>query len=130
MNLILEKHFPEAKFSLYFMAHNVEENYPDPKNQEASFERMSSRFDPILELTHNHGTEIQEGKVYHDGNSEPRGFGHIAFLVDDVYKVCEEFKNLGVSFQKEPDQGKMKGIAFVKDPDDYWVEIIKRGALL
>ena len=34
-----------------------------------------------LELTHNHGTEAQEGFKYHDGQSEPRGFVHMGFSV-------------------------------------------------
>ena len=28
----------------------------------------------------NYGTEKQEGDVYHNGNSEPKGFGKLSFL--------------------------------------------------
>ncbi|CAM8958354.1 unnamed protein product [Rhodiola kirilowii] len=77
-----------------------------------------------IELTHNWGTESDpEFKGYHNGNTEPRGFGHFGITVDDTFKACERFKSLGVEFVKTPDSGKMKGIAFIKDPDGYWIEI-------
>lgn len=78
----------------------------------------------ILELTHNWGTENDSNFTYHDGNQEPRGFGHIAFKVPDVAKACERFEQLGVIFQKKPSDGSMKSIAFIKDPDGYWIEIL------
>ena len=31
----------------------------------------------VLELTHNHGTELVEGPAYHSGNADDMGFGHI-----------------------------------------------------
>eukprot|EP00008_Paramoeba_atlantica_P011318 CAMPEP_0201491690 /NCGR_PEP_ID=MMETSP0151_2-20130828/30817_1 /ASSEMBLY_ACC=CAM_ASM_000257 /TAXON_ID=200890 /ORGANISM="Paramoeba atlantica, Strain 621/1 / CCAP 1560/9" /LENGTH=288 /DNA_ID=CAMNT_0047878165 /DNA_START=150 /DNA_END=1016 /DNA_ORIENTATION=+ len=127
MTVVCEKHFPQWKFSLYFLSSLAEGvKAPDPKSEEGG-EFLKNSFNPVLELTHNHGTEDDETFSYHNGNTEPKGFGHIGFLVDDVYKACEDYEQAGVSFVKKPDGGKMKGLAFVKDPDGYWVEIIQRG---
>lgn len=71
----------------------------------------------------NWGTESDPDQKYHDGNSDPRGFGHIGIMVPDVYAACERFTELGVSFVKRPNEGRMKGLAFIKDPDGYWIEI-------
>lgn len=32
--------------------------------------------------------------------------GHIGITVDDTYKACERFEQLGVEFVKKPDDGK------------------------
>ena len=37
--------------------------------------------------------------------------------VPSVYDACDRFKDLGVTFQKSPNSGGMKGLAFIKDPD-------------
>ena len=126
-----EKHFPEAKFSLYFLASNVpDEDVPsDPTSADAA-EKVSTLFQPVLELTHNHGTENDPDFKHYNGNEEGRqGFGHIGFLVDDVYKACDDIREMGYGFKKEPDGGNMKGLAFAWDPDGYSVEIIKRGGM-
>ena len=91
---------------------------------------LSMMFGPILELTHNHGTEKQEDFKHFNGNEEGRqGFGHIAFVVDDVYAACDNIRDMGYGFRKEVDGGNMKGLAFAFDPDGYSIEIIKRGGM-
>ncbi len=124
MTLIQQFDFPEMAFSLYFMG------YPGPDMPEDPAQRAKWLFEQpaLLELTHNHGTE-QEDMTYHNGNEEPRGFGHIGISVPDVYAACERFESMGVKFIKRPDDGQMKGLAFVQDPDGYWVEILSSSGL-
>ena len=118
MKRLAERHFDD--FSLYFLGStNADENI-SYKNQ----------FQPVLELTHNHGTEDDESFRHYNGNEDGRqGFGHIGFLVDDVYKACDAIREEGYGFRKEPDGGSMKCLAFAYDPDGYSVEIIKRGGI-
>jgi len=132
MSLVAEKHFPQWKFSLYFLTSLVEGGEGGPKEgvsleSDEAFEALKGRYGPVLELTHNHGTEDDESFSYHDGNTNPKGFGHIGFLVDDIYQTCDILEAEGVPSIKKPDAGKIKGIAFVKDPNGYWVELIPRG---
>ncbi|KAM2507519.1 hypothetical protein ACFX1W_029826 [Malus domestica] len=104
MSLLKRLDFPEMKFSLYFLG------YEDPASAPTnSVDRTVWTFGrkATIELTHNWGTESDsEFKGYHNGNSEPRGFGHIGITVDDTYKACERFESLGVEFVKKPDDGK------------------------
>ncbi|PQM26323.1 lactoylglutathione lyase [Sphingopyxis lindanitolerans] len=122
MTLLQKLDFEEMQFSLYFLAYLDEgEVLPlDPA------ERARFIFDreTTLELTHNWGTEKEETSPYHNGNSDPRGFGHIGISVPDVEAACDRFEKLGAAFVKRPDDGKMKGIAFIADPDGYWIEIL------
>merc|ERR1712050_66841 len=91
--------------------------------------KLSKRmWQPVLELTHNHGTEKDEAFEVHTGNSPPaQGFGHIGFLVDDIVACCKEMEEAGVSFFKRPQDGNMHRIAFALDPSGYRVEIVQRG---
>ncbi|WP_430388430.1 lactoylglutathione lyase [Dyella sp. 20L07] len=84
----------------------------------------------VLELTHNHGTEHDAAFQYHNGNAEPRGFGHLCVSVPDVQRACERFETLGVPFQKRLTDGRMKHIAFIRDPDGYWIEILQPAAFI
>lgn len=121
--LVRKMDVPEAKFTNYFLV--LTDDPAAIPEGDAERKVWLARQRGVLELTHNHGTERQDGPVYHDGNSEPRGFGHICVSVPDVVAACERFERLGVPFQKRLTDGRMREIAFIKDPDGYWVEIIQ-----
>ncbi|MFB6348880.1 lactoylglutathione lyase [Moraxella marmotae] len=124
MTLLKHRSFPEAQFDLYFLARlSEEERQQLPAGDE--LKDFVSRQRSILELTHNYGTENDADFCYHDGNSEPRGFGHICFSVPDLAAAVAWFDQNGVTFKKRPEDGTMKDIAFIKDPDGYWIEIIE-----
>lgn len=129
MKVMSSKKFSD--FSLYFLASGCDSDIDyDSLPVEEKSRMVGTRFQPVLELTHNHGTEADEDFKHFNGNEEGRqGFGHIGFLVDDVYKACEDIRTLGYGFKKEPDGGSMKGLAFAFDPDGYPVEIVKRGGI-
>jgi lactoylglutathione lyase len=89
MKLLYDLHFDD--FSLYFLGSSVVPDGASPKDM----------FQPVLELTHNHGTENDDAFKYFNGNEDERkGFGHIGFLVDDVYKACDEIAKMGYGFKK------------------------------
>lgn len=120
MTLLTRLDFPEMKFTLYFMGYESPTEVPEDSKERAKWALSRPG---TIELTHNWGTENDIEQQYHNGNSDPRGFGHIGVAVPDVYAACERFESLGVEFVKKPDGGKMKGLAFIKDPDGYWIEI-------
>ena len=125
MTLIDRFDFPEMAFSIYFLGYSVGEIPSDPKvRAKWLFEQPA-----VLELTHNHGSEDDPGIFYHNGNEDPRGFGHIGISVPDVQAACNRFEEHGVEFVKRPDDGQMKGLAFIKDPDGYWIEILSSQGL-
>jgi lactoylglutathione lyase len=70
---------------------------------------------PELELTFNWDPE-----VYTVG----RGFGHLAFLVDNIYETCQRLMDGGVTINRPPRDGYM---AFVRSPDGVSVELIQNG---
>lgn len=124
MTLLRHSRYPDAKFDLYFLAKLTKEERENLPNRE-DLVAYVSRQRGILELTHNYGTEQDPEFAYHNGNSEPRGFGHICFSVPNLADAVAWFDQNGVVFQKRPEDGSMKDIAFIKDPDGYWVEIIE-----
>jgi len=120
MRLLKKLDFPDMKFTLFFMGYEKAEDIPEGEMEQTRF-ALSRK--AVLELTHNWGSENDSELTYHNGNMEPRGYGHIGILVPDVDKACTRFESLGVKFVKKPNEGKMRGIAFIQDPDGYWIEI-------
>ncbi len=71
-----------------------------------------------VELTYNWGPE-----EYGEG----RNFGHLAYLVDDIYALCEKLMAAGVTINRPPRDGRM---AFVRSPDNISVELLQKGESL
>lgn len=130
MTLLHKKSYPDAEFDLYFLAKLTDSEIADlPAENTAERAEFTFSQRGILELTHNYGTENNADFSYHDGNSEPRGFGHICFAVPDLAKAVAWFDENNVVFQKRPEDGSMKNIAFIKDPDGYWIEIVQANTM-
>jgi len=131
LKLINKMDFPTKKFTLYFLAF-TDESPPNTLEEENSGIKnatwLFTRKYFTLELTHNWGTETDpEFKGYHNGNSDPRGFGHIGFVVEDIYASSKAFEKEGVKVVRQPGPFEDAGhLAFISDPDGYWIELIQR----
>jgi lactoylglutathione lyase len=73
---------------------------------------------PLVELTYN-----WDGEDY----GEARYFGHLAYEVDDIYRLCEKLMKAGVTINRPPRDGTM---AFVRSPDRHSIELLQKGAPL
>lgn len=70
---------------------------------------------PLLELTYNWDSE-----EYESG----RNFGHLAFLVDNIYETCQRLMDQSVTINRPPRDGYM---AFIKSPDNISIELLQKG---
>jgi len=121
MTLLKRLDVPSMKFTIFFLGYEDVKNVPSDEKERSVWALSRPA---TIELTHNWGTENDPDQKYHNGNSDPRGFGHIGIAVPDVYEACKRFDEFGVKYVKKPDDGKMKGVAFIQDPDGYWIEIL------
>lgn len=71
-----------------------------------------------VELTYNWDPEPLEGG---------RNFGHLAYEVDDIYRLCEHLQAQGIVINRPPRDGRM---AFVRSPDNISIELLQRGTPL
>ena len=87
---------PEGRFTLVFLSTGPGES--------------------TIELTYNWDQE----EPYTVG----RNFGHLAYSVENIYQLCEELQNKGVTILRPPRDGKM---AFIRSPDQISVELLQEG---
>ena len=89
LGMSLLRRSDHSDFSNYFLASGV------PSDAD-----MKIIFNPVLELTHNHGTESNADFKYHNGNDQDqnqlRGFGHIGFLCDNLDEACKYLEEQGM----------------------------------
>ncbi|MCH7899115.1 MAG: VOC family protein [Proteobacteria bacterium] len=58
---------------------------------------------------------------------EARNFGHLAYEVDDIYALCQQLLDAGVTINRPPRDGHM---AFVRSPDNISIELLQKGDAL
>ena len=73
---------------------------------------------PLLEITYNWDPESYDGG---------RNFGHLAYLVDDIYATCQRLMDAGVTINRPPRDGYM---AFIRSPDGISIELLQNGDAL
>ena len=93
--------YEKGRFSLVFMAPEGQEDCP-------------------VELTYN--WDGDEGLP-----SDSRHFGHLAYLVDNIYDMCQYLQENSVVINRPPRDGHM---AFVRSPDNISVELLQKGDAL
>ena len=85
----------QARFSLIFLA--------APGDDEAQIE-LTWNWDP-------------------EDYGEGRNFGHVAYAVDDIYALCQQLMDMGVTINRPPRDGRM---AFVRSPDNISIELLQK----
>lgn len=93
---VKRKDVPNGRFTLVFLA--------APGDEDAQ-----------VELTFNWDPETYSGG---------RNFGHLAYLVDDIYATCQRLADGGVTINRPPRDGHM---AFVRSPDGISIELLQKG---
>ena len=71
-----------------------------------------------VELTYNWDPEEYD---------EGRNFGHLAYRVDDIYAICQNLMDAGVTINRPPRDGHM---AFIRSPDNISIELLQAGDAL
>jgi len=95
-----------GRFTLVYLA--------APEDEQRAHEEHA----PLIELTWNWDPEAYSGG---------RNFGHLAFLVDDIYVLCQQLMDAGSTIHRPPRDGHM---AFVRSPDGISIELLQRGEAL
>ena len=97
------KDYEKGRFTLIFLCAPEDKNLADENRK------------PLIELTYNWDKEEYAGG---------RNFGHLAFRVDNIYKICEKLQDNEVVINRPPRDGHM---AFVKSPDGISIELLQKG---
>ena len=74
--------------------------------------------DAMVELTHNWDPEEYAGG---------RNFGHLAYGTENIYALCQQLMDNGVTINRPPRDGRM---AFIRSPDNISIELLQQGDAL
>jgi len=111
MTEISRKENEGGKFTLIFLAARDD------------IDRARENKAPMVELTYNWPDENGKVEKYEGG----RNFGHLAYRVDNIYTICQNLMDSGVTINRPPRDGNM---AFIKSPDGISIELLQKGDAL
>jgi lactoylglutathione lyase len=97
-----------GRFTLIFLAASKDETHARENRS------------PEVELTYNWPDEDGKVETYDEG----RNFGHLAYKVDNIYKICQKLMDAGVVINRPPRDGNM---AFIRSPDNISIELLQEG---
>ena len=93
--------------------------YDDDKGRHTNiFLAAPGNEDAMVELTHNWDPEEYAGG---------RNFGHLAYGTENIYALCQQLMDNGVTINRPPRDGRM---AFVLSPDNISIELLQQGGAL
>lgn len=101
-----------GRFTLVFLS--APNDAPAQSEPGSGIKAMS----PVIELTYNWDKEEYSGG---------RNFGHLAYLVEDIYATCQRLQDQGVTINRPPRDGHM---AFIRSPDGISIELLQQGDAL
>ncbi|WP_442909927.1 VOC family protein [Hyphomonas sp.] len=102
----------QGRFTLVFLASPADVKRLGGIAQDANPTQVNI---PMVELTYNWDPEVYQGG---------RNFGHLAYMVDDIYEAVERLAAQGVTINRPPRDGHM---AFIRSPDGISVELLQKG---
>ena len=108
---ITRKENEGGRFTLVFLA------------ADEDVDRAQSEKAPMVELTYNWPEEDGNSETYDGG----RNFGHLAYVVDNIYATCEHIAAAGITINRPPRDGYM---AFVRSPEGISIELLQNGSAL
>jgi len=108
---INRKESEQGRFTLVFLA--------APHDKEMAENNQA----PMIELTYNWPSDGEQPETYTGG----RNFGHLAYIVDDIYDICARAQDMGVTINRPPRDGHM---AFIRSPDGISIELLQNGGPL
>lgn len=94
-------------------------------------EHEEGRFTLVFLSTGTEGDNAEIELTYNwdqtESYSQGRNFGHLAFVVPDIYALCQKLQENGIVIARPPRDGRM---AFVRSPDNISVELLQEGTAL
>ena len=94
-------------------------------------ENEQGRFTLVFLSTGTDGDNAEIELTYNwdqtESYSQGRNFGHLAFVVPDIYALCQKLQENGIVIARPPRDGRM---AFVRSPDNISVELLQEGTAL